>query len=165
MAGRNGQPIDLVVAKGKKHLTKAEIQHRKENEIKLGENDLGKLVPPSFVKDDVIAYSCWKQSIEEYKEAQQQGIEILSSSDAGLLALYCKTFSEYETLLGYTADDLELEMKRQTAINKKMDMLIKMQDRLFLNPLAKVKNVARPKVEEKTTRTSKFGKFGMDRGR
>lgn len=35
----------------------------------------------------------------------------------------------------------------ESAINKKMDMLIKMEDRLFLNPLAKVKNV--PKKEEK----------------
>ena len=28
----------------------------------------------------------------------------------------------------------------ESAINKKMDMLIKMEDRLFLNPLAKVSN-------------------------
>lgn len=162
MAGRNGQPIDLVVAKGRKHLTKAEIQYRKENEVKLGETDLDQLEAPSFVKEDTIAYSCWKKSLNEYKEAQKQGIEILSSSDAGLLALYCKTFSEYERLLGYTTDDLELEMKRQTAINKKMDMLIKMQDRLFLNPLAKVKNVPKPKKDDKPV--SKFSKFGGGRG-
>ena len=31
--GRNAQPVDLLVAKGKKHLTKAEIESRKENEI------------------------------------------------------------------------------------------------------------------------------------
>lgn len=162
MAGRNGQPIDLVVAKGRKHLTKAEIQYRKENEIKLGEIDLDQLEAPSFVKNDTVAYSCWKKSLNEYKEAEKQGIEILSTSDAGLLALYCKTFSEYEKLLSFEVEDIELEMKRQTAINKKMDMLIKMQDRLFLNPLAKVKNVPKPKKEEKPV--SKFGKFAGGRG-
>lgn len=162
MAGRNGQPIDILVAKGKKHLTKAEIQYRKENEIKLGKVNLDQLEPPSFVKNDTVAYSCWKQSLNEYKEAEKQGIQILSSSDAGLLALYCKTFSEYERLLGHTTDNVELEIKIQTAINKKMDMLIKMQDRLFLNPLAKVKNVPKPKEEDKPV--SKFGKFAGGRG-
>jgi hypothetical protein len=36
------------------------------------------------------------------------------------------------------------------AINSKMDMLIKMEDRLFLNPLAKIKNV--PKKEKETAK-------------
>ena len=33
-----------------------------------------------------------------------------------------------------------------SALNKKMDMLIKMEDRLFLSPLAKLKNI--PKREK-----------------
>ena len=45
--GRNAQPVDLLVAKGKKHLTKAEIESRKENEIKLGNK---KLICPGFIK-------------------------------------------------------------------------------------------------------------------
>ena len=47
----------------------------------------------------------------------------------------------------------------ESAINKKMDMLIKMEDRLFLNPLAKVKNVPKQvKVEEAPeSRWTKFG--------
>jgi phage terminase small subunit len=36
----------------------------------------------------------------------------------------------------------------ESAINKKMDLLIKMEDRLFLNPLAKIKNVPKEKKEE-----------------
>ena len=36
----------------------------------------------------------------------------------------------------------------ETAINKKMDMLIKMEDRMFLNPLAKVKNVPKGPAKE-----------------
>lgn len=46
----------------------------------------------------------------------------------------------------------------ETAINKKNDLLAKMEDRLFLNPLAKVKNVPQKKKEEETP--SKYSKFG-----
>ncbi|MEH7087142.1 terminase, partial [Neobacillus drentensis] len=53
-------------------------------------------------------------------------------------------------------------LKLETAINKKMDMLLKLQDRLFLNPLAKVKYIPKPKKDDKPA--SKFGKFGGARG-
>ena len=183
MAGRNAQPIDMLTAKGKKHLTKAEIEHRKKSEIKLGKD---RLVCPMYVKTDTVAYKKWRDLISDYNKAKAQGVELVKSSDAGILARYCKTFSEYQTLLRahqriteihYDCDDLNesidgvdiksgdaifsYKVKKQirdlfaisgilsieTAINKKMDMLLKMEDRLFLNPLAKVKNV--PKKEEK----------------
>jgi hypothetical protein len=47
----------------------------------------------------------------------------------------------------------------ETAINKKMDMLIKMEDRLFLNPLAKVKNVPKKEPEKPADPLKKKG-FG-----
>ena len=49
-------------------------------------------------------------------------------------------------------------LKIETAINRKMDMIIKISDRLLLNPLTKVKHIPKKKKEEK--RQSKFGKFG-----
>ena len=49
----------------------------------------------------------------------------------------------------------------EAAINKKMDMLIKMEDRLFLNPLAKVKSI--PKQQKEEPQESKWAKFGADR--
>lgn len=186
--GRNAQPIDLLVANGKKHLTKAEIEKRKQSEIKIGNN---KLTCPNFVKNDVIAYKKWKEIIKIYKD-----IDFVSSGDVGFLARYCMTFSEYENLikirknvnvLDFNAEDEEETYKAleeapeyrvkyilkkieyllssdglltlEAAINKKMDMLIKMEDRLFLNPLAKVKNVPKqPKQEDKPA--SKWSKFG-----
>ncbi|MUG24758.1 terminase [Paenibacillus macerans] len=204
--GRNAKPVSLHLAQGNPNrLTKEEIQQRKESEIKLGKTELDRMKPPSFVKNDTVAYSYWKQLIKEYKEAAKQGIELLTSSDVSLLALYCRTYSEYEKLLKQyqkietiAIDDdvfeeyfeslqaqaeeneqdineyglramkyisqlasLEGVLKIETAINKKMDMLIKMQDRLFLNPLAKVKNVPKPKEKEKPA--SKFSKFGGGR--
>lgn len=148
---RNAQPVDILVAKGKKHLTKKEIDSRKQSEVKLGKKDLEKLEPPTFVKNDVTAFKYWRKHLKEYKDAAKQGIEVLTSSDIGMLAMYCRTYSEYESLLKRKAImELNLQnsplgfddfMKIESAVNKKMDMLIKMQDRLFLNPLAKVKNV------------------------
>jgi hypothetical protein len=36
---------------------------------------------------------------------------------------------------------VDIDLALESAINKKMDMLIKMEDRLFLNPLSKIKNI------------------------
>ncbi|MNW47715.1 hypothetical protein D3C74_250560 [compost metagenome] len=205
--GRNAKPVSLHLAQGNPNrLTKEEIAARSENEIKLGKTELDRIKPPNFVKDDTVAYTYWKQLVKEYKEAARQGIDLLTSSDVNLLALYCRTYSEYEKLLkqyqkieNIAIDDYVFEeyfdrleaqaeaneqdvneyglramkylsqlasldgvLKIETAINKKMDMLIKMQDRLFLNPLAKVRNIPKPKKEEKPQ--SKFGKFGGGRG-
>lgn len=40
MAGRPKEPINLIIAKGKKHLTKQEINKRKENEVKVNHTDI-----------------------------------------------------------------------------------------------------------------------------
>ena len=45
MAGQR-QPIELVMAKGKKHLTKAEIEERKKTELKV---DLKNVKAPSYL--------------------------------------------------------------------------------------------------------------------
>lgn len=193
MAGRNAKPIGLHLAEGNpSHLTKEEIDARTEAEIKLGAKDLAKLKKPSFVTKDRAALKLWNELIKEYKEAAEKGAKLLSSSDVGVLAIYCKTFSEYERLLakyqqieqiqidsdvlssyleqaentdgaGHKAllylsqlASLEGALKIETAINKKMDMLLKMQDRLFLNPLSKVKSVPVPKKEGKKSEMGKF---------
>jgi phage terminase small subunit len=153
--GRNAKSVALHLAEGNPNrLTKAEIEARKQSEIKLGKSDLDKLQPPPFVKNDAVAFKYWKQLLTEYKSAAKQGIELLSSSDVGALSLYCKTYSEYESLLKYKdlydtdIENIDNVLKLESAINKKMDMLIKMQDRLFLNSLAKVKNVPKREKEK-----------------
>ena len=46
MAGRNRQPIDLLIAKGKKNLTKQEIDTRRKQEIKAPSDNVE---PPSHL--------------------------------------------------------------------------------------------------------------------
>lgn len=195
MPGRNAKPVGLHLAQGNpSHLTKSEIEARQAAEVKLGEQDLAKIKKPTFVAKDKVASKHWSALIKEYKAAAVQGVELLTSSDIGMLALYCKTYSEYERLqdkykqiddiqidsdvlddligrveieieadakaLRYLSQLASLEgaLKIETAINKKMDMLLKMQDRLFLNPLAKVKNVPKPKEDKKESPMAKFMK-------
>ena len=181
--GRNAQPVDILKAKGKKHLTKAEIETREEAEIKLGDKEL---LCPGYVKNDVAAFSKWREIKHIYKD-----VDFVSSGDVGLLGRYCMTFSEYLKLLERmkrisnihnNSDDLEdyvndseefdYRVKKQlmdiistdgilrieTAINKKQDLLLKMEDRLFLNPLSKVKNVPKEKKPEpKDPNAAMFG--------
>jgi phage terminase small subunit len=197
MGGRNGKPVDLHLAEGNRsHLTKAQIEARQAAEIKLGADEWKKIKPPPNVKNDAAAYRWWKDLVKDYKSAAEQGVELLTSSDIGLLAIYCKTYAEYEDLqvqrrmliriqedpeifdealehnglifaevkaIQYLRQLASIEgmLKLDGAINKKMDMLIKMQDRLFLNPLAKVKNI--PKPAPKDEKPSKFGRFGGGR--
>jgi phage terminase small subunit len=193
VVGRNAKPIDLIMADGnKRHLTKAEIEHRKNTEIRFG-ND--KLVCPKHIKNDKIAYAKWKELIRLYKD-----FDFVASGDVGMLGRYCMAYSEYMDLLERRTmvcqlmpkvDDDENELiedqldagnvhpKRiqkmiekyeyilsiggiislDKAINAKMDALVKMEDRLFLNPLAKIKNVPKKPPEEEKTELDQNG-FG-----
>lgn len=165
MGGRNGQPVNLILAKGRSHhLTKSVIEQREASEIKTGTKTLK---CPDYVKNDVNAFKKWKEIIKVYKD-----VDFVSSGDAGMLARYCMTHSEYLKLLenrkhletleadwsaykGALPEDFSHEIEKllmlspllqlESAINKKMDLLLKMEDRSFLNPLAKLKNI--PKKE------------------
>lgn len=191
--GRNAKPVDVLIIEGKKHLTKEEIEARKENEIKFGDTELK---CPDYVKKDPVAYKKWKEIKALYKE-----FDLVGSGDCGFIARYCMTFSEYQELLSsyqrikeihydsaaleeaidgtYYDEDAEKEkclfsakVKKQLrdmininaiisiekAIDKKNALLSQMEDRLFLNPLAKIKNVPKQKKEEEPA--SKWGKFG-----
>lgn len=77
MAGQR-LPIELVQARGSKHLTKAEIKERQEREIKP-------------ITDDIIApeYLTKKQKTEFYKiSAQLEKLKIMGETDVDALARY-----------------------------------------------------------------------------
>jgi phage terminase small subunit len=181
--GRNAQPIDILVAKGKSHLTAKEKELRKKAEIKFG----GRIIScPNYVLKNEVALDKWAEIANLY-----EGFDFVSAGDSGLIARYCMTYAEYLELLSayqrvkeihYDSEDIDgyinetykqedddrdkylfgAKVKKQlrdlfsinailtieSAINQKMKMLITMEDRLFLNPLAKVKNIPKQKAEE-----------------
>lgn len=173
MAGRPAKPISLHIQNGnKRHLTKAEIEHRQKSEVRLGDK---KMKCPDFVKNDTEAFKKWKELVRLYED-----VDFVSSGDIGMLARYCVTHSQYLKLLErlkrikdiaqepddveeyiYSDNEFNTRIKRQLAdmvstdgvlriekaINQKLDVLIKMEDRLFLNPVAKVKNIPKKQSE------------------
>lgn len=78
MAGRNKQPINLVIAKGKKHLTKEEINNRKSNEIKAPSD---KIRAPSYLNKDL------KREFNKIAK-QLKGIDIMTNLDVDALASF-----------------------------------------------------------------------------
>ena len=84
MAGQR-LPIEVVQARGSKHLTKAEIQERKEREIKP-------------ITDDIIApdYLTKKQKDTFYKLASQlEKLKIMGETDVDALARYIVANDSY----------------------------------------------------------------------
>jgi phage terminase small subunit len=189
--GRNAKPISLHLLEGNPNrLTKTQIAAREAAEIHLGDYSLK---CPQFVKSDAVAYAKWKECIKIF-----EGKKIVTSADAGHLARYCKTFSEYQDLCehrrvtqsmeSFSEEEIEqIEGEFITrigeraakkmwqkveyilsvggllaidkAINAKLTALNAMEDRLFLHPLARVKNVPK-KPEEKPKDPLQAAGFG-----
>ena len=99
MAGRKKEPIDLLLAKGKKHLTKEEIEKRRNEEIKVDLLDIS--VPTGLTK---------RQENEFIDIAKKlQHVKIMTELDEEALARYIITNSQYK----------KIAKKLQLAINKK----------------------------------------------
>lgn len=83
---RPREPIDFVVAKGRKHLTKAEYSSRKKSEITASADNIK---PPSFLS---------KKERERFNEIAGQllDIGIMTNLDCDILARYIRAVTEYE---------------------------------------------------------------------
>jgi phage terminase small subunit len=169
-SGRPRKPISLLKQEKKTHLTKKQIAEREKSEVKTGDKNL---IAPDYIRNDFNAFKKWNEILEIYKD-----VDFVTSGDTGFLARYCLTYSEYLGLVERrnklnsmysnweeykdvlpedfrdAIDELfkhDYELQLETAINKKMELLIKMEDRSFLNPLAKVKGI--PQKQEKPKKT------------
>lgn len=159
MPGRHAKPVQLHLLQGNpSRLTKAEINRRQESEIRFGSQDFR---TTARVRRDKIALVKWKEIVKLYRD---YGVEFVSTSDAAIIERYCLTYSEYmklidvrakiEDVAGRKGADVVNTYKAQSdlgidnAINKKSDMLTKIEDRLFLNPLSKLRNVSKKSDED-----------------
>ena len=168
---RNAKPIKLHVLQGNPNrLTKAQISAREKYEIKIGDQNI---TEPGSVRRNKSAHLKWIEIISIYKET---AADFVSSADVSILEMYCITWSEYQELLK-VRKELNRQIKTkgldslkgtafanklnlENNVNKKLDMLIKMQDRIYLNPLSRVKSIPREaKGEREETPLEKAG-FG-----
>lgn len=96
MPGRKKQPVDLLLVKGKKHLTKEEIAKRREEEIKAPCNNIE---PPGYFNSELrVAFIGYANTLIQ--------IGIMSDLDIGALERYCIAEYEYRE---YTKEILNAE--------------------------------------------------------
>jgi phage terminase small subunit len=152
MAGRGSKPVQLLKLEGKSHRTKAELEHREKVEKSLYTGTSFKESPA--VKSDPVAHKEFLRLKKLYKK-----IEYVDGLDEQIINRYCLMVSEVDSLkkLLEKTDDAKIIISLDKQINKKRDMLLKLEDRLFLNPTARVKSIPKnPKEPEKKSAMAEF---------
>lgn len=152
MSGQR-QPIELVIANGKKNLTKAEIQERRDSEVK-----------PIVENITAPAYLTAKQKKEFDKVADQlKKLKIMGETDVDALARYITAKDMYEHSVK--------QMRKPEIKNNPIafDKWLTVQDKLFkqcrssandlgLSISSRCKLVV-PATKETTQKENKFSKF------
>lgn len=173
MAGPR-QPIQLVIANGKKHLTKAEIEERTAREVQ-----------PCTEEIAAPSYLLKKQKDQFNRLARQlQKIQIMGETDVDALARYVTAQSQYETATKELRQlvkerpkkddekfngDRELYYKAVEWWADAQDTLAKLQNRYFTQAHTAASSLgltisSRCKLEvpvqEEAPKVNKFSKFG-----
>ncbi len=173
MSGRK-LPTAVVEANGKKHFTKAELEERKDSEVKAPSD---KVKPPTYLD---------KQQKKKFKQYMKEllAIELLSNLDCDSLARYVIAESQYLKIsaeiskIPYTievsnVDEETGEMTKKSVVNPTMQDLLIMQDRCFkqcrqgasdfgLTVTSRCRLVV-PKPKE--TKKNKFEKYAAHKGK
>ena len=152
MAGQR-LPIELVQARGSKHLTKAEIQERREREIKP-------------IADNIVApgYLTKKQKDDFYTIADQLAkLKILGETDVDALARYITAKDMYENAV---------KQMRKTEVRNNpitFEKWLNVQDKLFKQCRASANDLGLsissrcklvvPEANKETPKENKFKKF------
>lgn len=153
MAGTR-QPIELLIAKGKKNLTKAEIAERRAREVKP-------------CTDDITAPSCLtKAQAKRFYEiaGQLEKINLLGETDVDALARYVQVQSLYEQ----ATKKLRAAMRTMDDPYE-LEQLSKLQDRYFrqadkaaaaLGLTISSRCKLQVPVKEEAPKVNKFARFG-----
>ena len=152
MAGQR-LPLELVQARGSKHLTKAEIQERQEREIKP-------------ITDNIIApgYLTKKQKEEFYRIADQlKKLKILGETDVDALARYITANDFYVNAVK------KMRTKEVKDDPLKFETWAKIQERYFKQCRASANDLGLsissrcrlvvPEAKKETPKENKFKKF------
>lgn len=162
MAGRNKERVDVLLSKGKKHLTKAEIEERrKQEEWAKGFTD--KIKPPAYLNAKLK-----KEFIELSTELLRW--ELFTNLDVDLLAQYLDTRDQYINVVEHirSTEPMETDHNDILVVSEDYAHLQRTKDKLIrqcrslagelgLSVNARMKFILPKKEEEKK---SKFDKFG-----
>lgn len=167
--GRNAKPPDLLIMEGKSHKTKTELEERRTRQVK---SKYKTIKPDEQIMQDPRAMEEFKFLLKMYKDMEYVGM-----MDSHIISQYCMSVSElndltqemlkmrqqlketrkyksskkHGALLAACVElDKEIRMKRQE--------IIRLADRLYLDPVARTKNV--PKKEKKAKENETDSLFG-----
>jgi phage terminase small subunit len=158
MAGRPSKPTQLLKLEGKSHRTKKELEHREKAEKSLYTGTTFKESPA--VKSDPISHKEFLRLKKLYKK-----IEYVDGLDEQIINRYCMLISQEQALakvMGKMRMDIDEFDDPQDRLliyesiagltdktMKTRDMLLKLEDRLFLNPTTRIKSIPKNPPEEK----------------
>lgn len=153
---RPRQPIELLEAKGKKHLTKSEIEYRKSTEVKANSDNI---VAPNYLNKE--------QKKKFYEIANELlDIGIMSNLDCDCLGRYLIAETAYlkltKRLNKLSIDDILTYEKTANLQDKYFKQCRSLASDLGLTISSRCKLVI-PKKEEKP-KENKFAKFGVMNG-
>lgn len=151
--GRNMEPVEVVLAKGKKHLTKAEIEERRAREIKPLD---GEIIAPDYLTK--------KEKAQFYEIAEKlQRLKIMGETDVDALGRYITANGLYINAV---------KMLRKTEVKNNPDLLeawSKIQERYFKQARASANDLGLtissrcklvvPDTEKETPKENKFKCF------
>jgi P27 family predicted phage terminase small subunit len=153
-SGRPRQPIDLIVAKGKKHLTKKEIEERKKQEVKAPADNIH---APDYLTEKQ------KAKFEEIAKTLDD-MNIMSNLDCHALARYISAVDIYE--------ELTKKMRSPKTLSdiETLEKYAKLQDRYFkqchtaanalgLSISSRCKLVLPPSAIQEAPKENKFARF------
>lgn len=143
MAGRPSKPTQLIKLEGKSHRTKKELEHREKAEKSLYTGINFKESPA--VKSDPVAHKEFLRLKKLYKN-----IQYIDGLDEQIINRYCMLVSQENSIqeminsVKYSNEKIDLFKE----VNKTRDMILKLEDRLFLNPTARVKAIPKNPPDE-----------------
>lgn len=172
MAGQR-QPIELVIAKGRKHLTKAEKEERQRTEVKAAAD---KVTAPQYLSQS--QKKAFKKIVKELR-----AIDLVSNLDVDALARLVIAQENYVTIteelkeqpimveMEFNETDPDgntIKVKRQV-VNSQVERLALLQDRYFkqcrqgaadfgMTVSSRCRLVV-PKADKETPKENKFSKF------
>lgn len=171
MRGKTPKPGYLQLLEGNKNRrTKEQLKDIAKSEIKLGGK---KFKASEMIKADAVALKKWKSLIKTYLDYD---IDFISDSDSGAIEQYCMSYAMVVRLEKAKAEIMDEGKKKgkknieiiayidkldiQKAIDTQVKIMLPLSDRLFLNPVSKIKGL-RKKQEPKIDKTNKYEKqFG-----
>lgn len=153
-------PFQLHEATGhRSRMTNREKQERQDNEAAMSVGDQA-FTPTPEVKQDPEALKKWNELVTMYTDF---GFTFVTTADTALLAQYCLTYSEY--IHAVTVRRVYLDLFKDdpaaqhawiehtgidTLLNKKNELLVKIGQRLYLDPVSRIAATPKGKLRKKS---------------